>query len=51
MNSAPAFVRLHRELSVHTDDLDIVSHLLERMESLHSEIAQLRNRLIFYEGG
>ena len=42
-------VRLHRELAVHTDDLDIVSHLLERVEHLHTELTHLHNRLVFYE--
>lgn len=42
-------VRLHRDLAVHTDDLDIVSHLLDQLEGLQGELTQLRNRLVFYE--
>lgn len=43
------FTRLHQELSIHTDDLDIVSDLLERVEDLQKQIVQLQNRLAFYE--
>lgn len=41
--------RLHRELSVHVDDLDIVAHLLERVERLQEQVTTMRNRLTFYE--
>ena len=43
------FVRLHQDLAIHTDDLDVVSDLLDRMESLQHQVTQLRNRLGFYE--
>ncbi|WP_080237857.1 chaperone modulator CbpM [Spirosoma rigui] len=43
------FVRLHRDLSIHPDDLDVVSDLLDKMESLQSEVLSLQNRLRFYE--
>ncbi len=42
-------VRLHRELAVHVDDLDIVTHLLDRMENLQGQVTRLRNQLTFYE--
>ncbi|HLY69993.1 MAG TPA: chaperone modulator CbpM [Puia sp.] len=43
------FVRLHQELNIPAENLDIISHLLSRMENLQQEIKQLKNRLGFYE--
>ncbi len=43
------FTRLHQELSIHADDLDVVSDLLERVEDLQKQVIQLQNRLAFYE--
>ncbi len=43
------FVRLHQDLSIHADDLDVVNDLLEHVESLQYQVVQLQNRLIFYE--
>ncbi|MVM33351.1 hypothetical protein GO755_25145 [Spirosoma sp. HMF4905] len=43
------FVRLHQDLAIHADDLDVVSDLLDRMEYLQQQLAQLQNRLVFYE--
>ena len=43
------FVRLYQELNIPAENLDIVSHLLNRMENLQHEINQLKNRLGFYE--
>ncbi|GAB3643644.1 chaperone modulator CbpM [Spirosoma arcticum] len=42
-------IRLHRELAVHVEDLDIVIHLLERLEQAQEQVDQLQNRLAFYE--
>ncbi len=42
-------VRLHQDLSIHPDDLDVVSNLLERLEGLQHQVTQLQNRLVFYE--
>ena len=44
------FVRLHQDLAIHTDDLDVVNDLLDRLEGLQHEVTRLQNRLIFYEG-
>lgn len=43
------FVRLHQDLAIHTDDLDVVSNLLDQVEDLQQQLTQLRNRLVFYE--
>ncbi|MVM40172.1 hypothetical protein GO730_25295 [Spirosoma sp. HMF3257] len=42
-------VRLHQDLAIHADDLDVVSDLLDRVEDLQQQLSQLQNRLIFYE--
>ncbi len=42
-------VRLHQELAIHTDDLDVVNNLLERLEVLQRQVTQLQNRLAFYQ--
>jgi hypothetical protein len=49
LNQLEKFVRLHQELNIPAENLDIVSHLLNRMENLQHEINQLKNRLGFYE--
>ena len=43
------FVRLHQDLAIHPNDLDVVNDLLDRMEDLQHEVARLQNRLLFYE--
>lgn len=43
------FVRLHQDLNIHPDDLDVVSDLLDKLENLKSEVVSLQNRLRFYE--
>ena len=43
------FVRLHQDLAIHADDLDVVNDLVERLESLQQQITHLQNRLVFYE--
>ncbi len=43
------FVRLHRDLNIHPDDLDVVAELLDRMERLQDQVLTLQNQLRFYE--
>ncbi len=42
-------VRLHQDLDIHPDNLDVVTGLLERVEDLQQQIVTLQNRLAFYE--
>lgn len=42
-------VRLHQELAIHPDDLDIISNLLEQVEDLQQQVVSLRNQLRFYK--
>ncbi len=42
-------VRLHYDLDVNVEGIDVINHLLERMRSMQEEIIELKNRLTFYE--
>ena len=41
-------VRLHQELDINPEGLDVIDHLLKRMEEMQQEITELKNRLNFY---
>lgn len=42
-------VRLHQELAIHPEDLDVVSDLINRLEAMQSEMEQIKERLQFFE--
>ena len=42
-------VRLHQELEIHPEDLDVVSDLLERIADLQEELDCIKRRLAFSE--
>jgi chaperone modulatory protein CbpM len=46
---AEKMVRLHNELEINTEGIDVVTHLLQRIQNMQDEIRLLRNRLRFYE--
>jgi len=41
-------VRLHRQLDINPEGIDVIDQLLQRMEDMRHEIIELRNRLEFY---
>jgi len=43
-------VRLSHELNINPEGLDVIGHLLERIEAMRHEIYDLKNRLDFYAG-
>jgi len=43
-------IRIHRELDVNIEGIDVVFNLLQKEMQLREEIIELRNRLRFYEG-
>lgn len=43
------FARLHRELDIHPEDLDVVYDLLERMKRLQEQLRQMQQQIDFYE--
>ena len=44
-------VRLYQELNVNAEGLDVIDHLLKRIEAMQHEISELKNRLDFYAEG
>ncbi len=42
-------VRLHNDLEVNIEGIEVISHLLERVERLQNELTALQNRLQLYE--
>lgn len=42
-------VRLHRELNINSEGIDVVINLLQRIEKMQNEITALRNKLDFFE--
>ena len=42
-------VRLHYDLHINFEGLDVIQHLLEQHDELTREISALRNKLSFYE--
>lgn len=43
------YLRLHYDLNINVEGIEVVTNLLERMSSLQSEITVLKNRLKRYE--
>ena len=41
-------VRLSQELNINPEGLDVIDHLLRRIEAMQGEISELKNRLDFY---
>lgn len=46
---AEKFVRLHDELHINLEGIDVVTHLLQRVKDMQDEIWGLKNRLRLYE--
>ncbi len=43
-------IRLHQELEINLSGVEVVIHMLHRMEQLHQTVTNLENRLRRYEG-
>ena len=43
------FVRLHYELDINLEGIEVITHLLQKIKSLQEEINSLKNRLCLYE--
>ena len=43
-------VRLHQELNINSEGIDVIINLLQRIENLQNEINELRIKLNLYEG-
>lgn len=44
-------IRLHYDLDVNLEGLDVIHHLLQRIESMQNEMITLRNKLGSFEEG
>lgn len=42
-------IRLHYELDINIEGIEAISHLLNRVEDLHTELNMLKNKLRLYE--
>jgi hypothetical protein len=41
-------IRLHQELNINPEGIDVINELLKKLEDMHHEITTLKNRLDFY---
>ncbi len=42
-------VRLHAEINIHAEDIDVIVNLLNRISEMQQEIIFLKNKLQFYQ--
>jgi hypothetical protein len=42
-------IRMHYELDINLEGMDVICHLLKRLEAAQQEIINLRNQLKFYQ--
>ncbi len=42
-------MRMHRELDLNLEGIDVVFNLLQKMERMHEELISTRNKLRIYE--
>jgi hypothetical protein len=42
-------IRIHQELEVNPEGIDVILNLLRKVDELKSELAETKNRLKFYE--
>ena len=42
-------VRMHQELDVNIEGIDVVLNLLQKIDALQTELLKVRNRLLLYE--
>jgi len=42
-------MRMHYELDINMEGIDVISHLLKRMNSLQKELIETKNKLRLYE--
>lgn len=43
-------VRLHRDLDINLEGIEVINDLLQRIEEMQNEITHLKKRLDFFEG-
>ena len=50
LNAVEKFIRLHYDLDLNFEGLDVIHHIVQLMEDAQAEVSALRNRLRFFEG-
>lgn len=49
INDVEKMIRIHHELNINIEGIDVVFNLLHKVDNLQSEIISVRNRLRLYE--
>jgi len=49
LNSLERYARLYYDLSINIEGIDVIHHLLERMQEMQEEMRELRSRLQLWE--
>lgn len=49
INDLEKMIRIHNELNVNIEGIDVVLNLLHKLDDLQNELGKLQNRLQFYE--
>lgn len=49
LNEVEKIMRLHYDLDINLEGIDVIYNLLKQVESLQDEIVSLKNRLNFYD--
>ncbi len=49
LQSLEKIFRLHYDLDINLEGIDVIKNLLEQVENMQQEIIQLKNKLRFYE--
>jgi len=49
LNNLERYARLYYDLSINIEGIDVIQHLLERINALQEEMQNLRNRLQLWE--
>lgn len=50
LNDLERFIRLHYDMDVNLEGIEVVDHLLRQLEEVQDQVKQLKNRLMLYEG-
>lgn len=49
LNEVEKMMRMHYDLDINMEGIDVISHLLKRMNSLQKELIETQNRLRLFE--
>lgn len=49
LNEVEKMMRMHYDLDINMEGIDVISHLLKRMNSLQKELIETQNKLRLYE--